>query len=171
MARIDPPLAADEPTMLAAFLDYHRDTLLEKVAGLDRSQLGQTTAASALTLAGLLKHMALVEDHWFNDTFLGRAPVEPWASAPWDDDRDWEFHSALDDEPETLTDLYSAACARSRAALAQADSLDDESVRTRRGTGTAFTLRWIMVHMIEETARHNGHGDLLREAIDGTTGE
>ncbi len=170
MTRTDPPLAADERTMLAAFLDYHRATLLEKVAGLDRTELGQTTAASALTLAGLVKHMALVEDHWFNDTFLGLAPVEPWASAPWDDDRDWEFHSAIDDEPQTLTDLYAAACARSRTALAQADSLDVESVKPDR-SGAAFTLRWIMVHMIEETARHNGHADLLREAIDGTTGE
>jgi uncharacterized damage-inducible protein DinB len=170
MTRIDPPLAADERTMLAAFLDYHRATLLGKVDGLDRRQLAQATAASTLTLAGLVKHMALVEDSWFNERFLGREPLEPWASVSWDDDPDWEFHSAIEDEPQDVIALYLAACRRSRAALDQAESLDVESVRRDR-SGEAFTLRWIMLHLIEETARHNGHADLLRESIDGATGE
>jgi uncharacterized damage-inducible protein DinB len=170
MTRIDPPLAADERTMLAAFLDYHRATLLDKVDGLDRWQMAQATSASTLTLGGLVKHMALVEDSWFNDRFLGRDSLEPWASVSWDDDPDWEFHSAIRDQPEELIALYGAACDRSRIAFDQAVSLDVESVEPDR-SGAAFTLRWIMLHMIEETARHNGHADLLRESIDGATGE
>jgi hypothetical protein len=171
--RIDPDLAADELTLLSQFLDFHRATLVNKVAGLSAEQL--TTCAvpsSAITLGGMVKHLALVEDDWFQVKLLGRPDVEPWASAPFDVDPDWDWHSAADDAPDDLLRLYDAACARSRAAVVEVGGdLDMLSAAADRLTGGKFSLRWIMIHMIEETARHNGHVDLLREAIDGSVGE
>lgn len=169
MTRTDPSTIADERATLEQFLDYQRATLLLKAEGLDREQLGRRLPSSGLTLAGLLKHLAYVEDSWMQESFLGRLPAEPWASAPWQDDRDWEFHSAPDDDPGYLRTLYEAACARSRA-VAAAAGLDDLSVELSR-SGERYSLRWILVHLIEETARHNGHADLLRESIDGVVGE
>jgi uncharacterized damage-inducible protein DinB len=171
MTRRDPANLADERTMLSQFLDYHRETLLWKASGLDHAQLNTTTAASDLTLAGLLKHLALVEDSWFRQVLHGAEPSEPWDSVDWDADPDWDFHSAVEDQPADLIALYEQACARSREAMEALTSLDDLSARPSRRTGERFSARWIMLHMIEETARHNGHADLLREAIDGSTGE
>jgi uncharacterized damage-inducible protein DinB len=170
MDRTDPDTRGDELTLLSQFLDYHRATLVQKVSGLDRQQLGTTLGPSALTLAGLVKHMALVEDSWFGKVLLGREEGEPWASVDWDADPDWEFHTALDDDPDDLLALYADACERSRAAIAEFGDLDRMAARPSR-SGETFNLRWIMLHMIEETARHNGHADLLRENIDGATGE
>jgi uncharacterized damage-inducible protein DinB len=171
MDRHDPALAADERTMLSQFLDFHRATLLWKVEGLDHAQLNTTTAVSDLTLGGLLKHLALVEDSWFGRVLQDIALPAPWNAVDWDADPDWDFHSAAGDQPADLIALYQQACERSRAAVAAVASLDDLSVGTSRRTGDRFSLRWIMLHMIEETARHNGHADFLREAIDGQTGE
>jgi uncharacterized damage-inducible protein DinB len=169
--RIDPALDGDERTLLSAFLDYHRATLLMKAEGLSQAQLSQRLPSSSLSLAGLLKHMALVEDSWFTYRFAGRPEAEPWVSVDWDADPDWEFHTAVDDTPEELFAMYEAACGRSRMVVDAAPSLDDRSVATSRETGERYALRWILLHMIEETARHNGHADLLREAVDGRTGE
>jgi uncharacterized damage-inducible protein DinB len=170
MERTDPDTTGDELTMLTQFLDYHRATLVQKVSGLDRGQLATRLEPSALTLAGLVKHMALVEDGWFGRVLLGREHVEPWASVDWDAEPDWEFHTAVDDEPEDLLALYADACQRSRVAVADVGDLDRVAARPSR-SGESFNLRWIMLHMIEETARHNGHADLIRENIDGATGE
>lgn len=170
MERHDPDFAADERTSLTQFLDFHRGTVAIKVEGLSKAQMGLTVGRSSLTLAGLVKHLALVEDSWFQDRFLGEGLPEPWASAPFDQDPDWEFHTAIDDEPADLLALYGAACERSRAVVDGAISLDTTSVGRSR-SGDPFSLRWILIHMIEETARHNGHADLLREAIDGAIGE
>ncbi|TFB48186.1 DinB family protein [Cryobacterium tagatosivorans] len=167
--RVDPRPAADERITLDEFLDYQRATLLGKTEGLDAAGLNQRLLPSTLTLGGLLKHLALVEDHWIQKEFLGLPEVEPWASAPWGEDRDWDFHSAAGDAPDALRELYQAACERSRQALAGAD-LAALSVGTGRD-GEHWNLRWILTHLIEETARHCGHADLLREAIDGTVGE
>jgi uncharacterized damage-inducible protein DinB len=171
MERRDPALAADEMTTLGQFLDYHRDTLLMKIEGLSQEQLGRQIPSSSLTLAGLVKHLALVEDSWFQEDMLGREMPEPWASAPFADDPDWDFHSAPDDTPDELVALYRAACERSREAVREVGDLDALSAVKSRKEGTPFSLRWIVLHMIEETARHNGHADLLRESIDGVTGE
>ena len=116
--RTDPALAADERTNLDQFLDYHRETLLQKADGLDAAGLTTRLPTSSLTLAGLLKHLALVEDDWIQVRFLGLPELEPWASAPWDEDRDWEFHTAEHDDPDALRALYRAACERSRAGVA-----------------------------------------------------
>lgn len=171
VVRNEPALQGSEVELIHGFLDYQRATFVHKITGLDRVQFRQRIATSELTLAGLTKHLSLVEDSWFQDRFLGLGEPEPWASAPFDDDPDWEFHSALDDEPEYLVGLYEAACDRSRRAVDGARPLDQLSVQADRKTGERFNLRWIMLHLIEETARHNGHADLLREAIDGAVGE
>ncbi len=160
--------------MLSAYLDYHRATLVWKASGLTQAELAQTIPSSTLTIGGLVKHLALVEDSWFIEDFLGEPMPEPWASVDWEADRDWELHTAAADTPEQLLAQYAESCARSRAIVAAAESLDQRAVATSRHgpeKGQAFTLRWILLHMIEETARHNGHVDLIRESIDGLTGE
>lgn len=171
MDRTDPDVAADEMTTVSQFLDYHRDTLVMKVTGLDRDALAVTIPPSEMTLAGLVKHLALVEDWWFTVRMAGEPEPEPWASAP-EEDPDWEWHSAVDDTLEELLAQYADSCARSRAVVARVGDLDARSVLANsRVPGQHFSMRWIILHMIEETARHNGHADLLREAIDGVAGE
>ena len=171
--RIDPDTAGDEHTSLSQFLDFHRATLVIKVSGLSSEQLAaRAVPSSAITLGGMLKHLALVEDDWFQVKFLGRPELEPWASAPFDVDPDWDWHSAVDDTPDDLLRLHDAACTRSRAAVVEVGGdLDRRSAVTDPRTGATISLRWILLHMIEETARHNGLADLLREAIDGSVGE
>ena len=172
--RTDPPLRAGEADTLLAFLDYHRDTLRMKVAGLDREQLGRTLAPSTMTLGGLVKHLSLVEDNWFSVVLDGNPYAEPWAQVDWEADPDWEWRTGAADDPEALIAEFDATVARSDTRIAAAlarDGLETLSVRTtRRGEG-AFSLRWILLHMVEEYARHNGHADLLRESIDGQVGE
>ncbi|MFI2102269.1 DUF664 domain-containing protein [Isoptericola sp. NPDC019693] len=173
--RVDPPLRADETTTLRAFLDYHRDTLRRKTAGLGAEQLRTPLPPSTMTLGGLLKHLAYVETSWFLEVYDGGAPLAPFDTTDWDADPDWEWHSASLDSPEDLRRLFDAAvdaADRSIDAALAAGGLDGTSAREsgREGEGT-FSLRWILVHMIEEYARHNGHADLLREALDGATGE
>ena len=159
--------------MLLAWLDYHRATLRSKAGGLSADQLDAAHPPSTLTLGGLLKHLALVEDHWFSVILLGNDPVEPWRSADWEADGDWEFHSASGDSPEELRGLFDDACAASDRILERVlaeDGLDRLSVKGSRHHGGTFSLRWIVVHMIEEYARHNGHADLIRESVDGSSG-
>ena len=164
-----PPTDADERTTLVAYLDWHRDTLRIKTAGLDAAQLDTPHPPSGMTLGGLLKHLAYVENWWFRSVMAGYAD-EPWASVDWDADEDWDWHSAKDDTPAQLRDLFEAEVARSDAVLASYDSLDALAVRTNHRTGGPYHLRWILVHMLEEYARHNGHADLIREAVDGSVG-
>ena len=170
MGRTDPELAGDELTLLTQFLDYYRATIVTKVQGLDRAGLAAAHPPFDLTLAGIVKHLALVEDWWFHQIMGGHPEPEPWASAP-DDDPDWEWHSAVDDSLEDLLELYDTACARSRAVVAETDDLATLSARANSRTGEHFSLRWILLHLIEETARHTGHADLLRQAVDGTVGD
>ncbi|HEY6538042.1 MAG TPA: DinB family protein [Candidatus Dormibacteraeota bacterium] len=171
--RPEPPAAADEKTMLAAFLDYQRATFAWKCRSLGSDALNTRTAASTMTLGGMMKHLALVEDGWFSHALLGHEYSPPWQAVDWKSDPDWEWHTAADDSPEELQALWENAVSRSRQlatdALAEG-GLDSLAVRPWED-GRAPSLRWIMVHMIEEYARHNGHADLLREAIDGETGE
>lgn len=172
--RRDPEHRADEATTLLQFLDFHRRTLLVKLDGLDAEQLRRTLPPSTLTLGGLMKHLAMVEDNWLGVVWYDRPHVEPWASADWEADRDWELTSAADDSPEELRALWDEAVARSDATIADAlaaGGLDQVSRRRMRATGEHVSLRWILVHLVEEYARHNGHADLIRESIDGATGE
>lgn len=172
--RSDPPLRTDELTTLRAFLDYHRATLRQKVDGLTADQLRLTHPPSTLTLAGILKHVALNESHWFGWVLHGREIPEPFASADWDADPDWELTSAASDSPDNLHRMFEDAVRAANDNIAEADAsggLEFESVRPSRRVDGGFSLRWILLHMIEEYARHNGHADLLRESIDGVTGE
>jgi uncharacterized damage-inducible protein DinB len=168
--RTDPPDSGPELLQLTAFLDFQRETILLKTDGLSREQLAQPLAPSSLTLAGLLNHLAKVEDVWFRVRFAG-LPEAGWrADAEGPAEPDWDFHSATSVAPEELRERYRTACAASRAVVAEAPDLDRLSARPRRD-GPHVDLRWILIHMIEETARHAGHADLLREAIDGCVGE
>ena len=171
--RPEPALAADETATLLGFLEFHRATLAWKCAGLDAAGLKATVGASSMTLGGLLKHMAYVEDHWFSHSLHGRAPRPPWDTVDWTADRDWDWHSAADDSPEQLDALWRETVAGSRVAVAEAlaDGGLDQPARRIWADGRAPNLRWILVHMIEEYSRHNGHADLLRESVDGLTGE
>jgi uncharacterized damage-inducible protein DinB len=169
--RTDPPDSGPELDQLTAYLDYQRATVLLKTDGLDAEQLAFRLPTSSLTLAGLLNHLALVEDSWFPERFAGQPANALWAGVDWDADPDYEFRTALELTPDELRRRYEEACERSREVVARAESLDQLSVSPRRHTGRHFDLRWVLLHLIEETARHAGHADLLREAIDGTVGE
>jgi Protein of unknown function (DUF664) len=169
--RTDPPDSGSERDLLTAFLDFLRATVLLKTEGLTAEQMAQSLPTSTLTLAGLLNHLALVEDSWFPVRFAGQPDSPLWADVDWVADPDFEFRTATDVAPEELRARYAEACDRSRAVVAATPSLDDLSAGTSSRTGNRWDLRWVLLHMIEETARHAGHADLLREAIDGTTGE
>jgi uncharacterized damage-inducible protein DinB len=172
--RVDPPLAAAESSTLRGFLDYQRNTLRVKADGLDRERLAATHPPSRLSLGGLLKHMALVEEHWFSAVLLGNELGAPWAGIDWEADPDWEFRTAAGDSPAELQRLFDEAVAASDAVLDRVISeggLETLSVKRSRARDEPFSLRWILLHMIEEYARHNGHADLIRESIDGSTGE
>jgi uncharacterized damage-inducible protein DinB len=176
MTRTDPPTAAGEAETLLGFLDYHRETLRMKAEGLDAAQLDQRLEPSTMTLGGLLKHLAYVEDWWFNQVYADNQPPEPWASVDWSADGDWEWHSAAQDSPDQLRKLYDEMVTASdrivREALAHPGAMESLSRRTfKSDPSRQFNLRWILVHMIEEYCRHNGHADLLRESIDGSVGE
>jgi uncharacterized damage-inducible protein DinB len=168
--RTDPDTRASERDALAQYLDYQRETILLKAEGLNIEQLAQRIPTSALTLAGILYHLALVEESWMEVRFLGLPQREEWAGVDWDADPDWEFRTATTMDPDELRKRYRAACDRSRRAAATADSLDQLSV-FKGDNDWQFSLRWVLLHLIEETARHAGHADLLREAIDGAVGE
>lgn len=173
MVRRDPDLAGDERTLLAQFLDYYRATIVEKASGLGRAELATRVGDSELTLAGLVKHLTLVEYGWFQGDLHGRPLPSPFAEVDWEADPDWEFHSAVDDDPAELLAAYEAACAASRAAVEEVGGdLEHLSVgESRQRPGQHYSLRWILLHMLEETARHAGHADLLRQAADGTVGD
>jgi hypothetical protein len=174
MERAERPLRADEVTSLRGFLDYHRDTFRMKCAGLTQAQLAQPLAPSDMTLGGMMKHLAIVDQSWCEDDFAGRGLMPPFDTVDWDADRDWEWHTARDDTPEELFALFDEAVRRADAVIDGAvagPGLGGASVRKDRRDDTPFSLRWILVHMIEEYARHNGHADLIRQSIDGETGE
>jgi uncharacterized damage-inducible protein DinB len=162
--RADPPYLQGERGMLESFLELHRETLAVKCAGLDAARLRErSTPPSTLSLLGLVRHMADVERYWFRVVLDGQdAPAHFWSERS--PDGDFDGVDTADAEASVAIWRQEVALARE---LAEARGLDD--IGTRRGE--AVPLRWIYVHMIEEYARHNGHADLLRERIDGVTGE
>jgi hypothetical protein len=169
----EPPVAGDETATLLGSLDRQRATLAWKCGGLDAAGMRATTAASSITLGGLLKHLALVEDDYISGRLLGRTLGPPWDTVDWDADPDWEWRSAAEDLPEQLLTLWQDAVARSRAAVTEAlagGGLDQLARRTWPD-GRAPSLRRILIDLIEEYARHVGHADLIRESVDGLVGE
>jgi uncharacterized damage-inducible protein DinB len=155
-----------EKETLEEFLDYHRDTLLWKISGLSDHDLRQRMVPSGTSLLGIVKHLGFVEQNWF----FGFAGMEYETPVPWtDEDPDADFRIEPHETTKAILDFYGAKCAMSRQIVAAA-SLDDISKRKEVPPEGPPTLRWILIHMIEETARHNGHADILREQIDGATG-
>ena len=174
--RPEPSPAVGELETLVGFLEFHRATLQWKTRGLTDEELRRTTAASTMTLGGLLMHVAYVEDAWFGG--LSDAPrVAPWSEVDWKTDPDWEWHIVHTMPGADVRAQWNTSVQRSRdalaAALRRADTSDPLGSLSQRGwpNGERPSLRWVLVHMIEEYARHNGHADLLREAIDGQRGE
>jgi uncharacterized damage-inducible protein DinB len=163
--RLDVPFAGDEKTMLSAFLDRYRETILWKLEGLTKAQASASLVPSVTTLLGIVKHLAYVERWWFQMNFAGDPVSFPWAKDEPDEDIDFRVTEA--DTIGSISLLYQREIARSREIVAGA-SLDDLSKEQDRGPRS---LRWIMVHMIEETARHAGHADILRELTDGAIGQ
>ncbi|MCK8677172.1 DinB family protein [Streptomyces lichenis] len=164
--RVGPPLTGGERETLRAYLDYHRATLAMKCAGLGDEELRRRTMPpSTLSLLGLVRHMAEVERAWFRRTMAGEAEL-PLVWSP-----EGDYQRAYDPEgstgPEAFT-AWQAEVAESRRIEDAAPSLDVTGENKRYGC--EVSLRWVMLHMIHEYARHNGHADLLREGVDGAVG-
>jgi uncharacterized damage-inducible protein DinB len=164
--RSDPVFIADERTMLDSWLEFHRATLLGKCAGLSGEQLRMRTAEpSALSLLGLIRHMAEVERSWFRRRVGGETVGRIYCSDA-EPDADFDGVDAADAEAD-----YAAYVAELDAVreVAREHSLEETFFHER--VNDELSARWVWIHMIEEYARHNGHADLLRERIDGKTGE
>jgi hypothetical protein len=170
---VEPPVAGGEVDTLLGELERVRRYIAWKCGGLDPAGSRATLGPSTMTLGGLLKHLALCEDHMFSVKLHGQDPQPPWNTVDWDADPDWEWHSAAADSPEQLMSLWHDAVRRSRALVAEAlaaGGLDQPASFTARD-GQAPSLRRLLVDMIEEYARHVGHADLIRESVDGLVGE
>ncbi|TPQ16678.1 DinB family protein [Streptomyces sporangiiformans] len=165
--RTRPSITGDERPMLEQWLDFHRQTLAMKCAGLDDAQLRTASVEpSELTLLGLVRHMADCERSWFRRILADDDPGPIYYS---DEDRDGEFHLTEADTWKEAYGTWQAEIEVARRHAARYD-LDDLGVGKDQ-QGRTYNLRWIYVHMIEEYARHNGHADLIRERIDGVTGD
>lgn len=165
-------MAGGEVDHLLASLDRLRATFAWKASGLDAEGLSFRLPSSSLSLGGLLKHLSRAEDEMFTWKLWGEAPSEPWRSAPWDTEPEWDFTTAAHDSPEDLYALWTDTVARSRASVQRA--LTDgglDHVSHLGWNGDHVSLRRLLFDLVEEYGRHTGHADLLREAIDGVTGE
>lgn len=169
----EPPLAGTETGHLTGALERLRTTFRWKADDLDAAGLQTRIGASSLTLGGLLKHLALVEDQIFDLKLSGKPIGARWDAADWDTDPDWEFTSAAADPPEQLYALWDDAVARSRERLAAALATGglDQPAHVSGPDGRHASLRRLVCDLIEEYGRHTGHADLLREAVDGRVGE
>jgi len=169
----EPPLAGTEAEHLAGALDRLRITFRWKADDLDAAGLQTRIGASALTLGGLLKHLARAEDDIFGPKLSGAPRSAPFDSADWDADPDWDFNSAADDTPEELYLIWDSTAERSRVRLkaALADGGLDQPVHLEWPGRGHLSLRRLVCDLIEEYGRHTGHADLLREAVDGRVGE
>lgn len=171
---IDPPLAGDEAATLIGFLERQRATFAWKVGGLDAAGLRARLAPSSMSLGGMLKHLARFEDDMSTEWLHGRAQLPPWNAVDWDADPDWDWRTAGEDEPEQLYGQWREAVDRCRSMFS--DALQDGGL-ARRGTVASRpdielpSLRYILLNMTEEYARHNGHADLIRESVDGLVGQ
>lgn len=158
------PRVADERTMYQNWLEFHRGTLLWKCAGLTDDQLKSSALSpSRLTLLGLVRHMTEVERVWFRVRALGQELPDLYST---EQDRDGEFDDVADAVVEQDLAMFRAECLDADEAVRTMDLEDTFVLRN-----TPISLRWVYVHMIEEYARHNGHADLLRESLDGVTGD
>jgi uncharacterized damage-inducible protein DinB len=175
--RPEPPRDGAEAATLLGFLDYQRATLQLKCRGLSDEQLRVALPSSPITLGGLLKHLACVEDSWFTDVVAGAPLPEPWASVDFEADPDWTWHSAAADSGDALRAMWAEGVNRSCGVIKARLSEGEDAALSQThpvlywGDQERVSLRWVLTHMIEEYARHNGHADLIRESIDGQTGD
>jgi hypothetical protein len=169
----EPPVAGSELDTLLGELERLRGYLAWKCGNLAAVGLRATLGPSSMTLGGLLKHLAAVEDNQFSVKLYGADPQPPWDFIDWDADPDWEWHSAVHDTPEQLMSLWQNSVARSRALVADAVAEGglDRSAAFSWPDGRKPSLRRLIMDMIEEYARHVGHADLIRESVDGLVGE
>ncbi len=168
-----PPVAGTEAEHLVAALDRQRTTLRWKADGLDSAGLDLTIGASTMTLGGLLKHLAFVEDLYFTARLLQTSPGKPWEDVDWDAEPGWDWASAASDSPEQLYALYDSSVVRSREHLNAAITAGglDQVIDLGSSEDRQPSLRRVLFDLIEEYARHTGHADVLREAVDGRVGE
>ncbi len=164
----DIPASWDERTILTTFLDYARDTVQAKCAGLSDADARRAPLPGSplMTISGLVSHLRWVESSWIEDTLLGYAIDAPWT----EDDPDREFRIAVEVPLAQLLAEYRAACARHRDLVASLDLETPSRGDLGEWRTEPVTLRWILFHLTEETARHNGHIDILRELADGARG-
>lgn len=168
-ARVEPPRQAGERGTLEGFLDYYRETILFKVSGMSDEELRRVIVPSGWSSLGMIKHLGFVEQNWFQTRLAGEKDL----TVPWtDEDPDADFRIEPDETSEQVIQFYRDQCEGSRKVAANA-SLDDLAAEwpADRPPEMRPNLRWIYIHMIEETARHAGHLDVVRELIDGTTGD
>jgi uncharacterized damage-inducible protein DinB len=168
-----PPDARTEAEALAAVLERNRRTFAWKTADLEEPGLRATTAASRMTLGGLVKHVALVETDWLAVKLAGQDYGAPWDAVDFDADPDWDWRTGAQDAPDALYALWRSAVERSRAVVAEvvAERGLDGPASFTWPNGRTPTVRDMLLDMIEEYARHTGHADVLREAVDGRVGE
>jgi hypothetical protein len=169
----EPPIAGNELDTLLGTLERLRRYLEWKCGGLDAAGMRATLGPSAITLGGLLKHMALVEDDQFSVKLHGRDRCPPWNTVDFDADPDWEWRTAADDSPEQLMSLWRQSVERSRSLVADAfaDGGLDRPAGFTWPDGRTPSLRRLIMDMVEEYGRHVGHADLIRESVDGLVGE
>jgi Protein of unknown function (DUF664) len=156
---------APEREMLIGFLDWYRAVVENKVRGLSRDDAARVMTPSGLSPLGVVQHLAWVERGWFREHFAGEDLTFPGT----DEDSDFDFRIEPGATTQSVLDFYRTECAHSRRVTGSA-SLDVLSARESPHRGRV-SMRWILVHMLEETARHAGHLDLMREQIDGVTGD
>jgi len=169
----EPPVAGNELDTLLGALERQRGYVAWKCGNLDSAGLRATLGPSAMTLGGLVKHLAAVEADMFSVKLHGRDPGPPWDTVDWAADPDWEWHSAAGDSPEQLMSLWQEEVGRSRSLVAEAvaDGGLDRPASFTWPDGRTPSLRRLLIDMIEEYARHVGHADLIRESVDGLVGE
>ncbi|HEV2361340.1 MAG TPA: DUF664 domain-containing protein [Acidimicrobiales bacterium] len=169
----EPPVAGSEIDALVGALERQRTTFRFKADGLDAAGLRTSVGKSSLTLGSLMKHLAACEDYKFTVRLTGAPLGDPWESWGWDGSTDWELESAGDDSPEELYAIYDDAVERSRSRLGSflRTAGPDDAVNMAWPDGTKANLRRLLCDLLEEYARHTGHADLIREAVDRTVGE
>ncbi len=169
----EPPIDGDEAATLIGSLERQRATFAWKAGGLDAAALQVSVGASSVTLGGLLKHLAMVEDYHLSVRLFGLDPAPPFNAIDWDADPAWDWTWAPGDTPESLYALWQSNVDRSRRSVARAlaEGGLDQRMALKWPDGRAPSLRRTFVDLIEEYARHVGHADLIRESIDGVVGE
>ena len=163
--QVDPSDPGDPVVTLLGFLERQRATFAWKAAGLDAAGLDTTHPPSSMTLGGMLKHLARFEDDMSTEWLNGEPQLPPWNAIDWASDHAWDWRTAGEDTPSQLYSRWQEAVDRSRALFAAAAARADQ-----RRPAEAPSLSYILVNMIEEYARHNGHADLIRESVDGLVG-